>query len=405
MSTKTKEAGLAGDLKTLSFSDLLQLISTSGKTGMLSVFRPKGSKAEDIQKREIHFLKGSIIYATSFGSEDELLGNLILRKRKISKVDLDKAVSLQKFSNKKLGSLLLEMELLSREELAECLKYQVEEIIYNLFGWTYGDFVFLEGKRPPADQITTEINTMNMVMEGTRRIDEWNQIQKSLPADDVILRVVAEPKIKSSKVNVNLDDLQTLVLINGDRTIPEILELSSRGELLTRKAIHNLLTLGLIEAGEEKKFQKPPKEEEELLLEMMIKLYALSYRIIEKTLAQKLGEGAKKILNSSLHLQRTYHPILASLVSSQDFLNFGNLKSAVARVSKPIRFHKLMEGLNALLLEYLKSVSSTLGKNLTKQIVTEIKKESAQVIAQEREIAKEYDLEEELIKTLKQALG
>ena len=70
---------------------------------------------------------------------------------------------------------------------------------------------------------------------------------------------------------------------------------------------------------------------------------------------------------------------------------------------KRIRFHKLMDGLNALLSEYLKSVSLTLGENLTRQIIAQIRKESVQVIAQEREIAKEYELEEELFRALKQA--
>jgi phage shock protein A len=60
-----------------------------------------------------------------------------------------------------------------------------------------------------------------------------------------------------------------------------------------------------------------------------------------------------------------------------------------------------MDGLNALLSEYLKSVSLTLGKNVTRETIAEIRKESAQVIASQREIVKEYDLEEELLKTLK----
>jgi hypothetical protein len=403
MSTKTKEIGLSGDLKTVSLADLLQLISTSGKTGMLSVFRPKASVSGEVQKREIYFLKGNMIYATSFGNEDELLGNLLLRKRKILKTDLDKALSLQKVSHKRLGTVLFEMGLLSRDEVADSLKYQIEEIIYNLFGWTSGEFIFLEGKLPPPLQVTTQINTMNTVMEGTRRIDEWHQIQKLLPADDVTLRVVADPKIKSNTVSLSLDDIQILLLINGERTIPEILELSSIGEFLTCKAIYDLLTLGLVEKGEKKRVQKSQKDEEELLLEIVTRLYLLSYQAIEKIVTQKLGEGAKKILSNSLHLQKTYHPILDSLVTSEGFLNFGNLRNSVIRIPKRIRFHKLMAGLNALLSEYLKSVSLTLGKNLTKQIISQIKKESAQIIAQERERVKEYELEEELFGTLKQA--
>lgn len=403
MSTKLEEVGLSGNLRTVSLPELFQLVNTSGKTGMLSVFRPKGPVSGEVQKREIYFLKGNIIYATSFGSEDELLGSLLLRKRKISKADLSRGISLQKVSNKRLGTVLLDMGLLTREELVESLKYQIQEIIYNLFSWTSGEFVFLEGKLPPPDQITTQINVTNMMMEATRRIDECNKIKKSLPADDVILRVVAEPKIKSDKVSLNLEDLQTLVLINGERTIPEILELSSMGEFLTSKAIYNLLTLGLVEEGAKKKIQKSQKEEEELLLEIVIKLYTLSYQAIEKTVAQKLGEGTKKILSNSLRLRKTYYPILDSLVTSKDFLDFGNLRSSVTLIPKQIRFHKLMNGLNALLSEYLRSVSLTLGKNSIREIIEQIKKESAQIIAQNREVAKKYELEEELSRTLKLA--
>jgi hypothetical protein len=406
MSTQTKkEAGLSGDLKTISLADLLQLISTSRKTGMLSISKARGSVSGDIQKREIYFLKGNITYATSLGSEDELLGKLILKKGKISKADLDKAVNLQKFSNKRLGTLLLEMGHLSREELMECLQYQIEEIIYNLFGWTSGEFFFLEGKHPPADQIATQINTMNMVMEGSRRMDEWNQIQKLMPPDNVVLRIVEDPKIKSSMLNLSLNDLRTLLLINGERTIPDILKLSPIGEFLTSKAIYDLLSSGLIEEGGkqiEKTLEKEEREKEELLLQMVTRLYMAAYRTIEKTMAQKLGEGTIKILNRSLGLQKTCHPILNNLVSSEDFLDFGGLKSAVNRISKPIRFHKLMEGLNGLLLECLGSVSMILGKNSTRQIVAEIRKESAQIIAAGREVAKEYELEDELFRTLGQ---
>lgn len=402
MSTETKEVGLSGDLKTISFADLLQLISTSGKTGVLSIFRPKGSVSGNIQKKEIHFFNGNIVYASSFGSEDELLGKLVLRKRKISKADLDKAVSIQKVSKKRLGTVFVEMGVLDKEEVVECLEYQIREIIHNLFGWDSGGFVFLEGEQPSTNQINTEINTINMVMEGTKRIDEWNQIKSCLPADDVILKVVTDPKIKSTQVSVNLDDLQTLVLINGERNIGEILESSSIGEFSTSKAICNLMTLGVVQKGGKKELERPQEDEEELLLEIVTRLYASSYQAIEKAAAQKLGEGAKGILSNSLHLQRSYYPFLDNLASSQDFLNFKNLRGSVTGMPKEIRFHKLVDGLNALLKEFLSSLSSTVGKNLTRQIIAHIKKDSAQIIAQEREIAKKYELEEELFRTLKQ---
>ncbi|MCK4224231.1 MAG: DUF4388 domain-containing protein [candidate division Zixibacteria bacterium] len=397
MNVKTKEAGLTGNLQTVSLSDLLQLISAAGKTGMLFISR-------DDQKREIYFMKGSIIYATSFGSEDELLGNLVLRRRKILKPDLKRALTLQKLGQKRLGTILLEMRVLTKEELIECLQYQIEEIIYNLFGWNSGEFIFFEGRLPPADQITTQLNTMNVIMEGSRRIDEWIQVQQTLPADDVKLQMVKNLKIKSSTVTMPVNDLQLLPFIDGERTIPELLRVSPLSEFNTRKALYNMITSGLVEAGEKKKTIKQKTDVEKLLPEVVIRLYSQSYQTIEKMASRKLGEGAKKILKRCFDAQKSFNPILANLESSENFLDFRHLESSSEKIPQPIRFHKLMDGFNDLLLEFLGAISRSLGKNLTRQVISQIKKEVAPVVAEKRWIAKEYELEEELLKTLKKSL-
>ena len=67
-----------------------------------------------------------------------------------------------------------------------------------------------------------------------------------------------------------------------------------------------------------------------------------------------------------------------------------------------IRFHKLTSALNDLLYEFMREINRDLGKNVTMQVVSQIKKDTAQVVAENRWVAKEYELEEEILKTLKQ---
>lgn len=395
MSVMAKEAGLAGNLSTVPLSDLLQLISTAGKTGMLLIKR-------DDQTREMYFTKGNIIHASSTGSEEELLGNIILNRKKIEKAELDRALSLQKITRKKLGTILSEMGLLSREELVEFLRFQVEEIIYRLFGWNSGEFVFYEGKTPPIERNSVQLNTMNVIMEGTRRIDEWIHIQKALPADDVKLRMVRNPKMKTSKVTMTVEEIQLLPLIDGERAIPELLQTSPLSEFATRKALYSLINSGLIEAGDKLKAKKKKVDEDKLLLGMIIKLYSQSYQRVERMASQKLGQGAKKTLRRCLDEQKSLNPILGKLESPKNFLDFRHLEGRLSKIPQPIRFHKLMTGLNDLLLELLRTMSGNLGRNAVKQVVSEIKRETAQVVAEQRWVAKEYELEEELLKTLKQ---
>jgi hypothetical protein len=397
MEVKTKEtAGLAGNLRTVPLSDLLQLISTSGKTGMLSVSREE-------QKREIYFIKGNIVHASSSGSEEELLGNIILNRKSIEKSDLERALSLQKVTRKKLGTILSEMGLISREELMEFLRFQIEEIVYRLFSWTVGDFVFYEGKMAATDRSSVQLNTMNVIMEGTRRIDEWIHIQETLPADDVRIRVVKNPKMKSSKVTMKVEELQVLSLVDGERTVPDFLQVSPLSEFSTRKALYNLINSGLIEGGEKAVTKRHEAEEEKLLFAMIVKLYSQSYLRVERVASAKLGEGARKILKRCLDRQIALNPLLAKLASPTNFLDFRQLESSLERIPDSVRFHRVMAGLNDLLLEFLKAVCRTLGSNLSRQVISEIKREAAQVVAERRSMAKEYDLEGELLKTLKQS--
>ncbi|MFH1336087.1 MAG: DUF4388 domain-containing protein [Candidatus Zixiibacteriota bacterium] len=395
VSIKTKEVGLTGNLSTVSLSDLLQLISVSGKTGMLVISR-------ESQKREIYFKKGDIIYATSMGSEDELLGNLLLSQRKILKPDLEKALSLQKLTNKRLGDILYEMRTLTRDEVIECLQVQIEEIIYSLFGWNSGEFVFYDGKLPHSEQITTQLGTMNVIMEGSRRIDEWTQIKETFPSDSIELWVIRNPKIKSTLVKISVDELQLLPLISGNRTISELLSVSPLREFHTYKALYNLYNSGWVEKGEKKKAKMQEFDGEKLIHDVLIKLYSQSYQTIERFVSQKLGEGAKTVLTRCFEVQKSYNPILAKLESSDNFLDFRHLRSSIDKMPQAIRFHKLTSALNDLLYEFMREINRDLGKNVTMQVVSQIKKDTAQVVAENRWVAKEYELEEEILKTLKQ---
>ena len=384
---KTKQAGLTGNLQTVS-------LSTSAKTGMLSICRGE-------QKREIYFGKGAVIYASSSGSEEQLLGNLVLSRKKISKADLERALSIQKLTGKKLGTVLLEMTKLTKKELLSFLRIQVEEIVYNLFGWNSGEFIFYDGKPPPAGQVTAELNTMNLIMEGSRRIDEWIKIREVLPPEETMLEIVTDPTAKSGSVELALDDLRLFPLIDGDRSISELLRASTAGEFHTRKALANFISLGLVRGGDKKTAARPRTSDEKALSSVMVSLYSRSYRAVEELASRKLGEGARKILKRCFDLQKSLHPVLSNLESPENFLDFSYLETSPNRITEPVRFHQLLDALNGLLEEFLRAILRSLGSNLTRRVISQIKRETAQVVAQERRVAKEYELEEELSRTLK----
>jgi hypothetical protein len=198
-----------------------------------------------------------------------------------------------------------------------------------------------------------------------------------------------------------LDDLRLIPLIDGERSISELLQISTAGEFHTRKALANFISLGLVRGGDKKTAARPKVSDEKALCSVVVSLYYRSYRAIEEMASRKLGEGARKTLKRCFVHQKSLHPVLRHLESRDSFLDFSYLETSSERITEPVRFHRLLDALNGLLAEFLKAMSRSLGNSLTRRVVSQIKKETAQVVAQERRVAKEYGLEEELLRTLK----
>jgi len=383
-----------GNMKTVAFPDILQLLSGGKKTGILVI--TKGN----IQK-EICFKDGNIIYAQSRNADEDYLGTLLLKQGRISKVDLDRALYLHKSTGKKLGMVLVDMELFSRNEIATCLKLQIEEIVYNMFSWHDGEFVFQEGKLPQDKDFFTELNTMNILMEGTRRIDEWVEIQKGLPKDNETLRIVLNPSVKSGEVNLTLDQFQILSLITGDRTMPDIIADSPVGEFVTFRGVYQLINSGLVEiAGTKIQDKKENATEQEHLWWLLLKLYTICFAAIRRNLEKKLGSDNDKI-NERLGNYNTGVWGYFFAAGSSDFQsNLIKFKKTIKKIPHEVQVHKLLTGLNQILVEQMSMVSTLLGDNVKRQVISDIKKEIAMPLAEKRDINSKYGLENELYKVL-----
>jgi len=258
---------LSGNIKTVAFPDILQLLATGKKTGVLDV-------RTSTRQKEVTFKGGNIVYAVSVNSNEDLLGNMLLRRGKISKVDLERAITLHQQTGRQLGTTLVDMNLFDKHDIAECLKLQIEEIVYNLFSWSDGDFIFHEGDLPKNVPFQIELNTMNVIMEGTRRIDEWLEIEKVLPGDDILLEVALEPQGKRGEVVLSLDEFRILALIDGSRTLPDLVKVSPMGEFVTYRAVYGLINNHLVEMGDKKDGKEAPEEnEEDAFLSIVFYLY------------------------------------------------------------------------------------------------------------------------------------
>ncbi len=389
---------LSGNLRTVSFPDILQLLATGKKTGVLE------AKTATRQK-EVAFKGGNIIYASSINSSEDLLGNMLLRRGKISKGDLERAITLHKQTGRQLGTTLIDMGLFDKQEIGECLKLQIEEIVYNLFSWSDGDFVFHEDAKPKNAPFCVEMNTMNVVMEGTRRIDEWLEIQKVIPPDDVLLAVVRSPKINRDEITLSLDEFRIMALINGERTVPDLINVSPMGEFVTCRSVYRLVNQKLVEPiGKRENEEAETEDEEEVVLSIVFHLYNRCFFRIRSVVEMMVGEGNNCLPAFSSQFRGGLLNFFPGLDPSSELApSFDKFLTTVKALPATTRHHQLMGALENMLAEQLEYVFRLLGTGSYRRAMGNVKKEISQPLATRRELVKRFGLDENLYRTLKRA--
>lgn len=384
-----------GNLKTVAFPDILQLLSTGKKTGVLSI--TKGAT-----QKEVCFKGGNIVYASSKGVEEDYLGRLLLKRGRITKTDLERALHMHKTTGKRLGQVLVDMGLFSREEIVDSLKLQVEEIVYNLFSWDSGDFIFSEGQLPDVKDVLVELQTVSLIMEGTRRIDEWMEIQRSLPEENELLRVVLNPKLKTEEIILSLEEFQVLSLVDGERSLADIASVSPVGEFATYRGLYKLMQSGLvIVSGVKAAEVKENTDEEEQLWWLILRLYTACFDSIRRKLERKLGPENSCVSDMLGTYRRGVWAYFMGLGSSDFKKNLENFKRTAKKIPKEARLHKLLSGLNHILAEQLSFVRSMLGVNVLRSLESEIKKEISIPLAERRSVGSKYELEDSIFQVLK----
>jgi DNA-binding MarR family transcriptional regulator len=383
-----------GNLKTVSLPDIFQLIFTTKKTGVLSIVRGDETK-------EIYFKSGLTVYATS-SSEQDLFGNILLKQGRISKEELMKVLN-EKKEGKKIGAALVEKGLFTREEILDCLRMQIEEIIYGLFGWKDGEFKFAEGKTPPSEAIQTELNPMNIIMEGTRRIDEWEELKKILPADNAILELEKNPVFKTEQVRLSHNEITVMALIGSGIKMIDLLKESSLDQFHTSKSLANLMQLGLINVGEEVvEEKKPVVDETEELIKLLANIYRHNFGIIRDSLTEKMGLKGEKLFVETFQMHKSDYPLLAGNLSGrQGEMGFELLSRLARSLPDEAKMHRIIVSFNDLLTDYLNTIQKYLGKKMFRRTVSQLKINTLNNINRKKQLSLKWGLEEEFNRALR----
>lgn len=242
---------LKGDVDILGLGNLLQLLSFNKREGILTI-------AQGAEKKTIHFGPQGIRLLSSSMRRINKLGKILLRRRTISKEDLDALLKEQKLLGWKLGQIALTSGLVKKSDIEEALREQVEEEIFDLFMWSDAGFEYGEGKAPKEDPdsplaaLTFGASVTSLVLEAARRADELLVIRRLLDNDEMMIEKFPFD-IEADELGADLEVVESILpLMNGRRTLGEIVNASIYPKFATMRAVYRLFTLGYIKAHDRK---------------------------------------------------------------------------------------------------------------------------------------------------------
>ncbi len=217
------------------FHDLLVRLCREEVTGVLYM-------ARGTLERTFHFKDGACIFATSNAIDDGLVAHL-LRRGVISLSDREETAR-RLLSNKRVGTILLEMGVIDEGDLLATVREQLSEIIFDTFRWEQGDFRFQPGELPTIEEITLNRTVEDLVFAGVRRVTSWSRVREG--CGGLGARVVLLPNYLSvlDKMNVGPEEWELISLLKSPRTVLELCRESMLGDFRSCQILWALRLLG-----------------------------------------------------------------------------------------------------------------------------------------------------------------
>ncbi len=231
---------LKGNLKDFGITQLLNLINLARKTGTLYLEGPEG-------RALLSFREGKLIYAHIDGEEESLPAIL----RKAGKLTEEQArVLIQNTagkSDREVAMLLIQAGHIRQQDLVQSIKQHILDQVYRIFSWNEGTFRFEPAELPVQGKLTTSIALENVIMEGSRRLKEWERLQEEIPSLDIALKFAERPTTPLRDINLTVDEWRVISFVNPRNTLRQIAKYNNMSEFQIRKIAYSLLQAGLVE--------------------------------------------------------------------------------------------------------------------------------------------------------------
>jgi hypothetical protein len=231
---------IKGNLHDFTLTQLLNLINLAHKTGTLVV---EGSN----EAIEVFFTEGKLAYA-QIGQEDNSLVGILHKSQLLSNTQYRGIkANVNGMSDKELGLLLINANYFSQQDILISLQNHFVDVLKRLFSWMEGFFQFETDVSPPEDKITVRVNLENIILEGSRQIQELEHLEDEIPSLDIGVKFVDRPSANVARLKLSDEEWRVIPYVDPKNTLRQIAKVTELDDIEIRQVIYSMVQAGIVE--------------------------------------------------------------------------------------------------------------------------------------------------------------
>jgi hypothetical protein len=233
------DAGIRGNLAAFRIVELMQMLALQRQNGRLVIDRKEG-------EAEIFFKEGAVGFAscTMNGSMPGIDG-LLKKTCQVGEDGLQHARRIAEMTGQPIDGVLAQEKLLDQKIFAACLRRHTETVVFKALGWKDGEFLF-DKTQPPVFANPISLKVDDLILEGTRRSDEWVLIQQKIPNFSIVFEPLIGNAEELTRRGLSDMDLRVFAQVDGRRSVQDIVDQAMLSDFDVAKSLFILLSVNLI---------------------------------------------------------------------------------------------------------------------------------------------------------------
>jgi Domain of unknown function (DUF4388) len=130
--------------------------------------------------------------------------------------------------------------------LHDLVAEHIVDTVFDLLRWPDGEFSFAVDEANP-DDVGVSRQVEDIVTEARRRLESWGSVAATIPSPQTVLSLSSTPP---EDPQLSRDEWALLALIDGQRTVGEVVGLCGRGDYNVVSALADLVARGLLRTGD-----------------------------------------------------------------------------------------------------------------------------------------------------------